>query len=131
MTTLIPLPTPSEADLKLIERCDSSVRFRRLIELALVRRLVGDLLAAGYTITVDDGDDRPVKKSTDVEAIVDAVFAVDECYLYVHDSKPKAFAWVRLILGNTGWDSINDHTVNLEEVLKGTNHYADQLCEWC
>lgn len=131
MTTLIPLPTPNELDLKLIERCDSSVRFRRLIELALVRRLVGDLLTAGYLISVYDGEEMQVERDSDVEAIIDAVFSVDECHLHVHDNKPKPIGWVFIVLGNSGWDSINDHTTNLEDVLKGTDEYADQLCEWC
>lgn len=128
-----PLPQPSAADLKLIERCDPSVRVRRLLEIAMVRKTIEVLLAAGYAITVNDGDGEDVvKRSTDTEAIVDATFAVDECTFYVHDRpKGEPFAWIFFVHGNSGWDVINDYTTNLETVLKPVDELSDELEEWC
>lgn len=129
---ITPPPIATVWDLKHLERCDPSVRTRRLIELAIVRRMITDFVKLGYTITVDGDDDEAVRRCVDEASIMDAVFAVDDCWVYVHDKpKGKAFAWVRLILGNDGWDVISDHTVNLEEHLKGVNEYAEQLSVWC
>ncbi len=130
-TTLIALPVPTEQDVALIVRCDSGVRFRRLLEIALVRKVCTELIGKGYKLSVDDGEDTPVKRSTDVEAIVDAAFAVDECRFYVHrDDAHIAMGWIFFVFGNSGWDSINDYTTNLEEALKGVNEYADALEQW-
>lgn len=129
---MIPLPTPSEFDLKLIEKCDPSVRKRRLIEIAVVRHACAELVKNGYAITVDDGGDQPVKFSTDIDSIVDAAFSVDDCVFHVSEGRLRRyFGWIRLVFGNDGWDVINDHTTNLEEVLKATTEYAEQLSEWC
>lgn len=131
LTPVHPLPVPTAWDLEHLASCDSSVRLRRLVELAIVRKAAADLIAAGYLITVDDGDDEPVRKSKDIDAIMDAAFAVDEAYLYVYSGEGQAkCGFVRLIYGNTGWDVISDHSVNLEEALKPTNDFADQMCEW-
>jgi hypothetical protein len=126
-----PLPTPTAWDLQHLASCHGSVRLRRLVELAIVRKVATDLIAAGYLITVDDGEDEPVQKSADVDAIMDAAFAVDEAYLYVYSPAGQAkCGFVRLIFGNTGWDVISDYGTDLEEVLKPTNDYADLMCQW-
>lgn len=128
---ITPLPTPTDWDLKQLERYDAGVRVRALVEMAIVRKLVTDLIAAGYTVTVDDGDDEPVKDSADVEAIMDAAFAVDECLLLVYKTASlKAFASVTLIFGNSGWDVISDHTTNLRAVMKPTDELVDAMSAW-
>ena len=128
---LTALPTPSPADLALIEQCDKSVRVRRQIELAVVRHMLGQLLAAGHPITVNDGEDFPVKRSTDIEAIIQAAFAVDECWLSVHKGKKELLGVIYLVFGNDGWDVIADYHVSLEELLKPTNDFAEALSAWC
>lgn len=128
------LPIPSPADLVLIERCDPPVRLRRLIELGVVHHLLTEIVSTkGLTITVEDGDDEPVKRCTDIEAIVDAIFAVDDCKLTVHKPGPRggALGVIRLVLGNDGWDVISDYTTNLEDLLAPTNAYAEALSAWC
>lgn len=131
---LIPLPIPHDWDLTHLERCDSSVRLRRLVEIAIVRMLVTHLIAAGFMITVsygEDPDEDPVKQGTDVAEIVDAAFAVDDCCIFVHKpNKKRPFAWINLIYGNDGWDVISDYTTNIEDHLKNVNDYADGLSAW-
>jgi hypothetical protein len=34
---------------------------------------------------------------------------------------------VRFVYGNDGYDVINDYTVDLEDVLKSVNEYADRM----
>lgn len=125
-----PLPIPTAWDLQHLATCHSSVRLRRLVELAIVRKVATDLIADGYLITVDDGDDEPVRNSKDLDAIIDAAFAVDEAYLRVRKPGMPVRSFVRLIYGNTGWDVVSDYGTDLEEVLKPSSEYADQMCEW-
>lgn len=131
--TRITLPTPTPMDLTLIEQCDPSVRYRRRVELALVRKLCGVIIDAGNVISVNDGGDYPVKYSINVDEIIDACFAVDECWLIVRDGSPERnkLGSIYLVFGNDGWDAINDYHVSLEGLLKPVNDYAEQLSEWC
>jgi hypothetical protein len=131
--SITPLPTPTAGDLAHLESCDSSVRLRRLVEIGIVRHLVAGLVSKGHTITVDDGcdeGDEPVKNSEASIAIIDAAFAVDECYLFVHPpGEAEPHGWVRLIFGN-GADCLVDYTTNLDALLKPTNDYAEALSAW-
>lgn len=87
-------------------------------EKTVVRRVVKDLLAAGYSITVNDGEEETVQRSTKFKEIVDALMTTDEDYLLV--SKPGAKrSFVRFVYGNDASEVICDHGVSLEEVLKG------------
>ncbi|CAB4158637.1 hypothetical protein UFOVP707_16 [uncultured Caudovirales phage] len=126
---LLPLPAVQAEDLPLLESCDSSVRFRRFIEILLVRKLLDVVIEAGYVVSVDDGEDVPVRGSTDRREILDATFAVDECRLALgHEGKPSGSIF--LVFGNSGWDSISDNSLRLEELLAPVTEYAEQLSEW-
>ena len=124
-------PTPTKQDLAHLKTCDSSVRFRRLVELAIVRKLVTDVIAAGHSITVYDGEDRPVKRSKDVDLILEHAFSVDECWLNIRAlGDSGVLGTVLLVYGNTGWDVISDYHVSLESLLKPANEYAEKLSAW-
>lgn len=131
MPQLIAPPTPTEWDLQHLKACDPSVRFRRLVELAIVRKLVTDVIAAGHSITVYDGEDRPVKRSKDVDLIMDHAFSVDECWLNIRALRDSGvLGTVLLVYGNSGWDVISDYHISLENLLKPVNEYAEQLSDW-
>lgn len=135
--TLTPLPVPTASDLARLQDYDSAVRVRGLIEMACVRRLVDEALKAAETaITVDDGGDYgeyPLACSRDVEAILEAVFAVDESRIYIHDARHKSpinsFGWIDIIGGN-GPDLFADYSTNIEEIMKPVNDYAESLGAW-
>lgn len=127
--TLTPLPTPTAWDLKHLETCHSSVRIRRLIELGVVRKLVSHAISEGHTITVYDGEECPVKRSVDVELIIEHAFSVEECQLRVF-SGPDMYGVVYLVYGNDGWDVICNYHVSLEDLLGPVNDYAEQLSAW-
>ena len=105
------------------------VETRQKIERQIARRAAKDLIAAGYKVAVFDGEEIALEASTDVRAIIAAMFSTDEDYLFAmtpgEDGKLKRAGWVRFIYGNTGFDVINDYTTNLETVLAGTNALAD------
>lgn len=130
-TPLTPLPVPNVADLYHLSGCDASVRVRRLIERGIVRKLLDELLAQGWTITVDDGEERhtapaDLLAADLIEHHMANIFAVDECHLYL--GKGKETKVVFLVFGNGGWDCIADHSLSLD--LKAVDEYAEALSEW-
>lgn len=107
------------------------MRPQRALEIAIARKTIDVLLAMGYKISVNDGEEVTVNRSRDRDKILAAMFTTDEDALLVHlsgDAKNDGpFGWVRFIYGNDGWDVINDYTTNLEQVLKPVNELADRL----
>jgi len=97
------------------------------MERQIVRKVIDDALAAGYSIDVFDGEEDAITKSTDAEAIFKEMFACDEEWIYLRKDGAEPFAWIYFIYGENGWDVINNHTVNIEDLLKGTFDLVDQL----
>jgi hypothetical protein len=98
-------------------------------ERLIAKQCIADLLAAGFKITVNDGEDDVLVLSTDPEAILKVMFSADEDQFYVtrtHEGKTQN-GWVRFIYGNDGYDVINDCPTNLEEVLTKTEALCDEM----
>lgn len=118
-------------------KADVSVRPRVRIEKRIIRKLIADLLQAGYRLSVFDGEEETPKHSewgtTDARILLKAVYETDEDYIYVYHQPsangllPQSAGWVRLVYGNSGWDVICDYTVNLETALAGVNALASQI----
>jgi hypothetical protein len=81
------------------------------VEDQIVTRLIDTLLAAGFTLGVNDGEETVLTHSTDITAIQNALRSTDEDYILVYKGADQ-FSWVRLIWGNDT-DVISDHGVNL------------------
>jgi hypothetical protein len=95
-------------------------------EKTVVRRVVRDLLAAGYKLSVDDGEETSVKNSTEFKKIVAALMTTDEDYLYA--SKPGCkTGFVRFVYGNDSWEVICDYGTSLEPYLKGAHEVCERL----
>lgn len=128
------LPDDAEA-LKNVQ--DWKIRRRILVERAIVRKAVSDLLDAGCYVTVDYGDgEYGVKKSSDLSMIMADVGACDEEWLRVWklEGGPTRSPWTKLgaiflVYGNDGWDVIADHSTGevFEALLAGANDLADKL----
>ena len=87
------------------------------------RKTVETLLAAGYSLSVFDGEEITVKRSLDAESILGAMGTTDEDWLKVYplaegNPKPAPIGWVRFVWGNEDWVAIADYTTNLETVLQ-------------
>lgn len=96
------------------------------IEKQIVGQAVKDLLAAGFTLSIDgENSDRTVVTSPDSENL----FAEDECTLVA--SGEKIVGWVFFVYGNNGWDVMSDYTVNLEPWLKDAGDLAGRLEAEC
>jgi hypothetical protein len=96
---------------------------------AIVKRLVKDTLAAGYVISVNDGEEFTVKRSADETEILTALHTTDEDYLHIRKPGEKSrVGWVRLIWGNDA-DVISDYTDNprIISLLEGANALAEKL----
>ena len=132
-----------------------AVRKRQAVEKRIVRQLLKDAIAAGYTCSVsyergwdvqsqERADSReqmcqevsPCIGSVKVSEIIEHAFAVDECHLFFHDPGEPAltedgnnnsYRYVYLVFGNDGWDVVCDYTTNLEDTLTNANALADKL----
>lgn len=124
------------------------------IERAIIRRLVKDAIAAGFSVTVsysrgfdmyDTADeswpeDQPLA-SQDVSKIMATVDACDEAHLFFHrgdetaspiitDEHGRKFLntvhHVYLVFGNDGWDVMADWSLNCESFMAGANALSDK-----
>jgi hypothetical protein len=99
---------------------------RQEMERAIAQRIIADAIAAGFSLDVLDGEDYPLKNSTDPEAIINAMFSTDDDRLYFNKDG-QSVGWVHLLYGENGWDVVSDHTANLDDVLRGAEVLADLL----
>jgi hypothetical protein len=103
-----------------------AVARRREVEIKIIKATVKALLAAGFTLSVFDGEEEH-PRSRNTKALYDNLYNTDDDVLYVHEGG-KRFGWVRFVYGNDGWDVINDYTVNLEPWI-GEGTAVDKLIE--
>jgi hypothetical protein len=133
----MPLATPDDEDYLNGLHCpvkDPAIRARVIVERAIIRRAITDVLAAGYLVRVHDGEDWACEPTLDLGVLMAAIMATDEekLVVYRHDSKGAKWVphgWIFLVHGNDGWDVINDYTTNLEDVLKGATELGDAIAE--
>jgi hypothetical protein len=96
------------------------------IEKKIAGKLITDVLAAGYSVSVwNGGDDAEIKLSSDAETIFKAMAASDQDELVIFKNNRRC-GWIRLVYGNDV-DIISDYTTNLETVLAGANALANEL----
>lgn len=83
-------------------------------EARVVRKLVKAALAAGYSVSVNDGEEWTVKRSTSTKVIFDALATTGEDRLLLRDSEGNTAGSFWLIYGNdpSGEEVISDHSDN-------------------
>jgi len=96
------------------------------IETKIMGRTVDALLAAGYSLSVNDGEETTVKRSRDRDEIIGALWTTGEDYIIPHEANGARAGFVWLIHGN-GVDVISDYSENLEPVLAPVNAFAETL----
>ena len=108
-----------------------AVKRRIDLEERIARATVRALLAAGFSVSVFNGEEDLLVKdnhgSTNVTEVIDQMSTTDEDYLNAWKDG-KIFGWVYFIYGEDGWDVINNHTVNLEPYI-GEGTEVDKLIE--
>jgi hypothetical protein len=100
---------------------------RIALEKRIVRRLVRDLLAAGYSISVNNGgDENEIPYSRDYSQIAAALFATDDEHLLTR--RPDGHnSFVYLVYGNDGYDVVNDYGTSLEPMMGPINEWCDRM----
>ncbi len=102
-----------------------SVKMRQHVERVIARRIILDAIHQGYTVTVDNGEDIAISKSTNVKDILNAMFQTDEETLRFYKDD-KRIGWAFLVYGNSGYDVLSDYSVNIENIVQGANALADK-----
>lgn len=111
-----------------------NIKMRQEVERKIADAAIEQLLAAGFSLGVNDGEETTVHHSRSAEAIRKAMFTTDEDWLLVfvkgdNQKDPRPQYWVRFIYGNDGYDVISDYSVFLEKHLteadKISKHYED------
>jgi hypothetical protein len=74
--------------------------------------LVTACLARGFSVSVSDGEDWVVRRSTDKSIILEALFSTDEDVVAIYDRAGERAGWFRLIYGNDGYDVVSDFSAN-------------------
>jgi len=99
------------------------------IEAQIIDKIITSALRGGYSISVFDGEEFAIRRSTSRKAIEAECFATDETSLIFHKGEyPDNKGWVWLIHGNS-YDVISDYSDNpeIEEILKPAIKYSEEL----
>lgn len=100
-------------------------------EMRVVRAAVEALLADGWQVSVWDGEETTVTRSTDADVICAALRTTDEdtlrCHKPASDGKEARNAAVWLVYGNDPWEVICDHSADLTPVLAPAEAIADEI----
>lgn len=95
-------------------------------EQRIVGKLVQDILAAGYSLSISDGEAFPLENSTDPDAIYAALASTDSDTIYVHIPDRRGSPHIVLVWGNDA-HVISDYSASLSGLLAGANALADEL----
>lgn len=103
------------------------------LERKITDRLVSHLLASGYRISVNDGEDTVLRYSDDRETIMKAMASSFDDFLIVYETRKQGdglsyrqLGWVQLIWGNS-IDLISDYTMGLEDALRPVMDWVNEI----
>lgn len=109
---------------------DADIRVRILIERAIVRKAVADILAAGLRITLThEGDDSEAVLATDLDFIMDQASACDLEGLVIYTAEGNRVGWVQMVYGNDGWDVLSDNSTAVSPYLVGADALSQELAD--
>lgn len=93
-------------------------KFEIVIEKAIARLVVETVIKHGWEVSVFDGEEYPLRKSKDVEAVMKALMSTDEDRLDLHrnDGGVLSRAWIKFVWGNVE-DCISDFTESLSALI--------------
>lgn len=91
----------------------------RPVEARIVRKIVRAMKAAGTPWAICWDGEQKYAVGTEAE-IMDAVFSVDEPYLFTEDG-----CWIRFAMGE-GWEIVADYAAGLEDTLAPVFAYIDE-----
>ena len=106
-----------------------NIATRQMIEKGIAKRVVRSAIEAGYTVSLWDGGEWIVKRSSKLPEVMRAMFTVDEERFDIRDSEGGFIGHVWFVYGNDGWDALADYTATetMERLLKDANEYAESI----
>lgn len=106
-----------------------NIEQRIAVEKQIVSRIVKDALALNCTVSVYDGEEWALKRSTKYTEVMGAIMSTDMDTLRFRNQDGDIVGSVFLVYGNDGYDVINDYSANAETeaLLAGANALADKL----
>jgi hypothetical protein len=104
---------------------------RLALELSIVRKLVADALVLNCTVSVYDGEEWTVKRSSKLREIIAALRTTDEDVLQFRNADGRPVGKVWLVYGNMPYEVISDHSDNpaMDALLVGANATASRIEE--
>ena len=104
------------------------------VEKLIVTTLVQDILANGFTVSINNGGDSwEIHRSTDLSKIIATLFATDEetIYFFKKTETSGYSGWFRLVYGNDGYDVISNYTDNApsRDIVAGAEKLADAIVD--
>jgi hypothetical protein len=106
----------------------------KFLERKVLKSLIKDLLANHFLVTVNNGEEDVLVLSNSPRDILAACCSTDYDKLIVRRTGknlngdfPDCYGWILLIYGNSGYDTINDYTTNLEASLVRTMALIDEM----
>lgn len=96
------------------------------LELSILRKMCRSLCAAGYSLSVWDGEEWAIKRSTQPDIVLAELRATDEEQVRVRDGD-TVIGTIYLVYGNSPWEVISDNSVSLEAALAETTAFAEAI----
>lgn len=89
---------------------ENRVKNRIAIERKIARKAIRLLAEAGWKVVGHNAtNDGSFEACEGEKEAMEALFSVDECHLFFKKGALRR-QWIFFVLGNSGWDVINDHT---------------------
>lgn len=95
-------------------------------EKQIMRHCIKELLSHGFKLSVFDGEETVISKSSDRKKIFESMYSTDEDVLKVWKDGIK-IGMVYFVYGNESHEVINDYSTKLEEYLTSTTAYAEKF----
>ena len=103
-------------------------------EQKVMKELIKRILAKGWVISVNDGEEWVVKKSVNKEEIFKAMASTDADYLKVRTGEAEGFTTVGtivLVYGNEPYELVNDWGwSDKQEPTFGFNAFMEDFSTW-
>ncbi len=98
-------------------------------EREIVRSILTGIVSEGYVFSIFDGGEWVVRRSSDIETGLKAMFSTDGDEISVRTPAGERVGTINLIYGNAPWEVVQDHTDNdeIKACLAGATAMSDRM----
>lgn len=96
------------------------------LELRVLRKMCRSLCAAGYSLSVWDGEEWAIKRSIQPDIVVAELRATDEERVRVRNGD-RIIGDIYLVYGNSPWEVVANYSTPLESALAETTAYTEAM----